>query len=260
MKAITQAILLFCVPAIFVLSCKKNSNSSVNKPILTLSKSSVKKGEPLVVSSNEVRANSFIKWSVIPFSPNTWISPAGNKSVILFSNQGSYSITANYFSDSLAVTPYDSSSSPVTVSDSIYNDTVAHCNSILEVPILVGDQLILTPISYSDTGLVLLAHTVDIYDNYYPSLNYTTGTDSTVGYEFDFGTILEYPCGNWTSAPTPATTSLAFHGLTSGTQDLTIVLNGAVYRGTLTVSSTECSFSWNYSSGVIISPLAIQKQ
>jgi hypothetical protein len=158
------------------------------------------------------------------------------------------------------MSPYDSSSSTVTVSDSLYNDTtIAHCNSIVSIPISSGDQISLTPISYSDSaGLVLLAHTGNVY-NFFPSLAYG-GNFSGVGgvYECDFNSIIEYPC-NGSNSPAPATGDVFFNSLTNGTYDLVFKLNGTTYQGSLVVSNTTCTFNWSYNSGVIIYPLQIQK-
>jgi hypothetical protein len=181
--------------------------------------------------------------------------------VILFSNSGNYTITANYYVDSIATTPYDSSSSPIIVSDSVYNDSVASCNLLTEVPIQSGDLITLTPISYSDTGLVLLAHTQLTYGNYYPNLGFPEIADSADGnYVFGFGQVTENPCSASTSAPVPATGSLSFTGLNNGVHSLTIVLNNTLYTGSLNVTDASCTFSWNYTSGIVISPLTIQKQ
>jgi hypothetical protein len=263
MKIIIKAFFSFCLLAAFVVACKKDNSASTttNKSTLTLSKSSVKMGEPLVVATNETGSNLFTKWSVTP-AVNTWISSSNNKTVILFSSPGAYIVTASYFTDSVSPIPYDSSSSPVTVTDSVYNDSVVSCNLLTQVPINNGDQITLTPISYSDTGLVLLAHTQQTYGTYYPSLGNVQLTDSADGvYVFGFGTVTQYPCSNSsTNGPTPATGILSFAGLSNGTHNITIALNSVTYQGTLLVTDTDCTFTWNYSSGIIISPLQIQKR
>jgi hypothetical protein len=80
------------------------------------------------------------------------------------------------------------------------------------------------------------------------------------GYEFDFGIVTQYPCGNANLALTPATTWLFFSALTSGIHNLTIEFNAVNYRGTLSVNETSYSFNWNNTSGVLISPLTREKQ
>jgi len=261
MKKINGILVSLCLMAAFVIACKKNESSSSNKSSLTLSKASVKMGEPLIVSSSATGSNLVTKWSVSP-SVNTWVSSANNKTVILFSSPGTYTVTASYFSDSTTPAPYDSSSSAVIVTDSIYNDSaVVSCDLLAQVPINSGDQIILTPISYSDTGLVLLSHTQQTYGNYYSSLGIIELTDSADGvYNFGFGAITESPCDTYfTNGPTPATGSLSFSRLSIGTHNITLALNGVPYQGTLVVTAAECTFAWNYTSGIIISPLQIQR-
>jgi hypothetical protein len=223
----------------------------------------VKKGEPFFATTNATGTNLAIKWSINPSLPSTWTSAEGNKSSFLVATPGSYTITASYFADSTNVgaQAFDSSSNTVIVSDSVYSDSsVAICDALIEVPILLNDQLTITPVSYSDTGLALFVHTQDTYANHYPTLNYGIGSDSTVGYEFEFGTITEYPCGSPTVSPTPASALLSLGAMTPGTFPFSVVLSGTVYTGSVVVTPSSCTFNWNYSSGVIISPLTIQLQ
>lgn len=267
MKNIISALGLAFLIIVFSVSCKKNNNGggSSTKPVLTLSSSSVKRNQPLVASTNVISSNLVVRWSVNAAANNSWISPSGNKSIILFSNSGSYTVTASYFADSAATTPYDSSTSPVTVTDSIYNDssgTWANCNSYAHVPTASSDQIFLTPVSYSDTGLVFVAHTQQTYGDQYPLLDYgpIPDTISASGYGFVFGTVTESPCNIATGTPTPATAILSISSLMQGANDFTIFFNGAVYEGTITVTNTQISFSWHYTSGIIISPMTIMKQ
>ncbi len=259
MKTLFRVLLFICLFAVIAVACQKNSSpANGNKSTLTLSKQSVKQGEPLVVTANETGAN-FIKWSVTP-SASTWISAPTNATTnFLFYSQGTYLISANYFLDSTASAPYDSSSVYISVSDSIYNDTIAFCNSLVQAPIKTGDMLILTPVNYSDTGLVLSMHSQDIYGNNYPGFGNVEATSNNNTYSFSFNNITEYPCYS-TAQPMVATGILTFAGLVNGSYNVTIAFNGTSYQGVLAVTGTSCTFSWNYSSGVIISPLQIQKQ
>ena len=247
---------------IFGSSCKKSDDSQI-KPIVTLSKSTIKIGEPVIATTN---SNVVVRWSVKESPINTWISSSKNKSAIIFSVPGTYAVTANYFRDSTASSSYDSSASSVIVTDSIYNDSSeAHCLSIALLPLNADEQITLTPVSYSDSGLVLIAHTRDTYGAYYPMLAYTQMSDIATGYGFSFSNIVTYPC---TYVPLdialPGTTIISFgganHPLQNGTSDVTFNLNGTTYKGTLTVTSASCTFNWNYTSGVTISPLVIQKR
>jgi hypothetical protein len=102
MKTLIRAFLFICLLASFAVACQKNSSSAnANKSTLTLSKQSVKQGEPLIVTANETSTN-FIKWSVSP-SASKWISsPTSTTTDILFYSPGTYLISAGYFLDSTA--------------------------------------------------------------------------------------------------------------------------------------------------------------
>jgi hypothetical protein len=179
----------------------------------------------------------------------------------VFSNPGTYTVTASYFSDSTASVPYDSSYSPVTVTDSVYNssDSTANCGTAQSISVNSGDLITLTPLPYtSDTGLVLIAHTQNLYGNQYPYLNYTFTDHMSGGYQVNFIGVTTYPCGYTTDGATPASSILSFNSA-SGTHDIIITVNGTTYTGTLVVTDTSYTFTWNYTSGVIISPLQIQK-
>jgi hypothetical protein len=244
-------------------SCQKNNSSNSSKPQLTLSSSTIKRNQPLVASTNVISADLVVKWSVNSSANNSWISSSGNRSVILFSSSGNYTVTASYFADSTSSSPYDSSSSPVIVTDSIYNDSSGQsvsCTALVQVPISNNDQIFLTPVNYSDTGLAFIAHTQLTYGNQYPWLNFETTPDTTSGYGFVFATVTENPCNNSTALPVAATGIPSINPLTIGTHDFTVILNGNVYQGELEVTATSCTFIWNYTSGVIISPLSITKQ
>src|SRR5579862_8970676 len=105
-----------------------------------------------------------------------------------------------------------------------------------------------------------LAHTQLTYGDQYPLLDYSLIPDTTAGYGFVFGTVTESPCGFVTGTAMPATGILSIHALTAGTNDFTIMVDGTIYAGTLTVTGNQCIISWNYTSGVTISPLSITKQ
>lgn len=258
MKTTIRIFLSACFLSLFTIACKKNENFQ-SKSTLTLSNEIVQIGEPLAVASNAAGTNLVTKWSVSP-SGESWISPSDNKSVILFSGAGNYTITATYFTDSSAVTPYDSSSSTVVVKDNIYGDGMAHCLAIALAPINTNDQITLTPVSYTDSALVLLVHTQQLYGANYPSLGNNELTDkASEGYNFSFSSVYQYPCNGATFAPVPATGILSFKGLSNGIHKIAFSLNGNNYTGSVTVTDTDCTFTWNDASGIIISPLHILK-
>jgi len=124
---------------------------------------------------------------------------------------------------------------------------------------LPNDQINLTPISYSDTGLVFIAHTQQSY-SFSPILDCGGNHPPSAGVlECDFNSTLFFPCLG-SNIPTPALGIVSFTSLTTGTFSLVFKLNGNVYQGSVTLTTTQCVISWNNTSGVTISPLVIQKQ
>ena len=259
MKTIIRIFLSISFLSVFTIACKKNENLQ-SESTLTLSSKMLNIGEPLTVGSHTTGSGSVTKWSVSP-SGKSWIAPSGNKSVILFFGAGNYKITATYFTDSSARTPYDSSFSPVVVNDSIFSNEKAHCLVVASVPVKTNDQITLTPLSYSDAGLVLFAHSQELYGNNFPGFGNNMLMDNTgAGYNFSFSVVYEYPCEGATLSPTPATGSFSIKGLSNGVHKLSFSLNGKNYTGSVTVTDTDCTFTWNYVSGIVISQLHILKQ
>ena len=261
MKTKMNALIVAAIVILTAGSCKKN-NSSTTKPGFTLSKSSIKIGEPLIATAN---GGAYVKWSVKSTS-SVWISRPGNKSAIIFSASGSYNVNAAYYVDSISTSPYDSSSLPVMVTSGVYSDSSGSapgCSGLIQDSIKVNEQINITPVNYSDTGLVLVAHTQNTYGNYYPLLNYSGSFDSATGYKFIVTNVSDYPCGKATDPYLPATAIFYFGNMSAplkaGTYNIEFSMNGTQYNGTLTVSSTSCTFNWSYSSGIIIAPSTIQK-
>ncbi len=257
MKNYRITISLFISLSLIAIGCNKNSKNPT-KPELTLSKSMVKIGEPLVAATNGLTAGSAVKFSAVG-NGSSWLSSSGDSATYIFTSSGTYQISATFLSAPNGPA-YDSSYSSVTVSDSLYNDSgYAHCDIVLSLPIASGDQINLTPISFSDSaGLVFLATTSNMYSAF-PSLATGGNFVGVAGvFECDFNAVIEYPC-NGPSYPTPATTDVFFSSVNNGTYALVIKLNGTTYTGSMLVTDVSCTFNWNYNAGVTISPLQIQK-
>ncbi len=246
-------------------SCSKDTSKSSTKPgpnALTLSASVVQKGEPLVVTAPAGSSLSSLRWVV---SPATFahITSGNGQAVVLFSRQGTYQVSAIYLDSTGNTGAGDSitASSPVTVTDSVYTPPSAGLDTVS----LAGDQITLTPSSDSVSDLLMLAQTGKAY-NCFPSLLYSIaqGAGGTTGIVINIEQVVEgssaYNCNGATNPAssylflTPFVSSLA-----NGTYPFTVRLNNTNYTGSLTISDAAYTFSWNYSSGVVISPLQIQK-
>jgi hypothetical protein len=263
MKIVIKIFFVFLLFFSFFAACKKSDNTGQNtnsKSVLTLSKTTVKRGEQLLASTNLSETGSKIKWTVYP-SGSSNISSANKEAAAIFALAGTYHITASYYSPSDTSVAYDSSSSPITVTDSFYTPTSNGMN--VDTASLAGDQITLIPVMASDSVVVMLAQTRNLY-NCTPYLTaYGAGGNFYSNYSllFDFksGEVVE-GTGDCNGAKNPAIAYIFFNPAANGTYNFSAFLNGVTYQGSVTVTNTDYTFSWNYTSGIIISPLQIKKQ
>ncbi len=251
--------LLFLIPTLsfLILSCSKNPVSTSEKPILLLSKTSVKMGEPLYASLTGQAVNTNVAWSSNT-DGHIWPTQNTDSAIYIFTSPGTYTVKANFQSHINGSN--DSTDGNVIVTDSIFSDTVSATCDVNAVKTLTpDDQIFLTPVDYSDTGLVFVAHTANLY-NHSPLLNSNGEIHVTVsGFEVDISSALIYPCSGST-APAPAFGLIVITGLTNRTYTLSFKLNNTTYSGSMTVTDSNISFTWTSSSGVTISPLSIQRR
>jgi hypothetical protein len=260
MKKYTIINALILAFMLFIFGCNKNTTSSGGtESVLTVSKSTVKIGEPVIATANST--STAITWST-PSNGQVWPSTHSDSATFVFTRAGSYQITAYIpnTNTSFGTLNEDSSNATVVVTDSVYGDTSSvHCDVIVVKTLSTDDQINLTPISFSDTGLIFIAHTQDLYTSS-PILNCGGNLPPSNGtFECDFNSTFEYACLG-SPTPAPAVGIVSFTSVTNGTYNLVFKLNGTTYQGTVTVTDTNCTITWSYSSGVTISPLTIQKQ
>ena len=226
-----------------------------------LSKLNVKRGEPFYASVNVPDSNSSVKWTIKP-SDSTQIIPAGKQATIYIALSGSYRITANFYSPADTVNAYDSSNSTIIVNDSIY--TAPPSNSGIDTISISGDQITLKPITFSDTGLVIMANTTRLYNctSYiqgFEILPGPPGPTSTITLDFNSAWIEDIP-GNCQGALNTAYGIVGFNTFfENGIHPFKANLNQVNYVGSLTVTDTAYTFAWNYTSGITISPLHIKR-
>ena len=257
MKSSQSPVWVIPILCLFISSCAKDPQINTNnKPVLEFSNTSVKIGQAVYVTTSSISSGTTVKWST---GTNGQIWSSGDTATLLFTGPGTYTVKALYTTGSGTVA-YDSSIGYVTVVDSLYTDTATmHCNVVGQITLFPNDQVNLTPISYSDTGLIFIAHTQLPY-SFSPILDCGGNHPLTAGVlECDFNSTLVFPCIG-SNVPTPAVGIVSFTSLTTGTFNLEFKLNGNLYQGSVNVSSTQCVISWTDTSGVTISPLVIQKQ
>jgi hypothetical protein len=261
MKIVIKIFFVLLLFIAFYTSCKKNVNADHTTngiSVLTLSKTTVKRGEQLLVSTNLSDANSKIKWTVFP-SGSSNVSSANKEAGAIFAFAGTYRITASYYAPSDTSVAYDSSSSPIVVTDSFYTPTSNGMN--VDTASLAGDQIILIPVKASDSVFVMLAQTNNLY-NCTPYLTaYGAGGDFSSSLLFDFRSVeVVEGTGECNGAKNPAIAYIFFNPAANGTYNFSAFFNQVTYQGTLTVTDTDYTFTWNYTTGILISPLQIKKQ
>jgi hypothetical protein len=249
--------LLFLIPALsfLILSCTKHPVSTSDKAILLLSKTAVKIGEPMYATLSRQANNTNVVWSSNS-DAHIWPTTNTDSAIYIFTSPGTYTIKANFQSNINGSN--DSTNGNITVTDSIFSDTVT-CNVIVVKNLTADDQINLTPVDYSDTGLVFVAHTTNLYDHS-PILNSNGDIQVTEsGFEVNISSALLFPCTG-SAAPAPAVGQVALTGLTNRTYTLSFKLNNTTYSGLMIVTESNISFDWTSSSGVTISPLTIQRR
>jgi hypothetical protein len=244
---------------LWILSCAKDPQIDIQqKPTIVFSKSSVKIGEPLYVTSSGGPAGTTVQWTT-GTNGHVWPSANSDTATFLFTSPGTYQVKAVFHSGS-NMTGYDSSNTNITVIDSLFTDTsTAHCDVIIQKTLTADDQISLTPVSFSDTGLIFVAHTQNAYPHS-PILDCGGNLPPSGGsFECDIKSTLLFACFGST-LPSPAVGIVSFTSVTIGTFPLIFKLNGTSYSGSLMVTNTQATITWSYNSGVTISPLTIQKQ
>jgi hypothetical protein len=245
-----------------MLSCVKNTAtieyiaSNPNRNLVSLKP--MKKGEPFVILPVLPDSNATVRWTIRP-SDSTQLSINGNQVTISISLAGSYVITANFYAPSNSVSPYDSSTYTIIVSDSVYTPQV---RSDYDTVLLDGRAITLVPVSTSGT-LEFIAQTAIKYNctSYILAIGFFQGTNipqTTIVFYFDSARIAisNADCGG---IKNPATINVALDSLANGFHPIYVELNRILYQGSVDVTDSNYAFTWPYSSGVIISPLQIKK-
>ena len=214
-------------------------------------------GEPLYASLSGQATNTNVAWSSNS-GGHIWPTQNTDTAIYIFTSPGTYTVKANF--QSQVNGSNDSTDGNVIVTDSIFSDTVTvTCDAVVVQNLTEDDQINLTPVDYSDTGLVFVAQTTNLY-NHSPLLNSNGEIHvSESGFEVDISSALIFPCSG-SAAPAPAVGLVTLTGLTNRTYQLSFKLNNNLYFGTMTVSDSNIVFSWPSSTGVTMSPLTIQRR
>ncbi|MBB6109288.1 hypothetical protein SAMN05421821_104300 [Mucilaginibacter lappiensis] len=137
-------------------------------------------------------------------------------------------------------------------------------DTIVLVP-LTGDQITLAPgFSPSAVGdsvsISFNAHTTNLYCAH-GTLQYQAIIDYNKNFSIDFFNVREPSiCPVGAKIPMVASPVLIRHAnLANGNYPLKVTLNSTTYTGSITVTSANITFNWNYTSGVVISPKTLTR-
>jgi hypothetical protein len=258
MKNICLLFSSFLLAAAMIPACKKSSSAQHQAaPLLTLSKPAVKKGEQVFATVALPSGAVNVKWD-IGLSANALVFPGTGNAKVIFASAGKYQISAKYYSTTGAALPYDSSTAPVTVTDSVFqpDDLMSGWDSVT----LTGNVITLIPVAATDSGLVVAAQTADLYDcsAYITAYGWGQGP-SSLSFLFSNAEAVQTG-GSCNGMKSPAISYIFFTALANGTYSVSVDYAQATYQGSLTVTDHDFTFSWPYSTGVVIAPLSIPRQ
>lgn len=229
-------------------SCKKDSDPNIQSGLDASKTSDIKLGEPVVFKLAETDASGIVTWTVTP-NDEIQIIPSGKTASILFGNPGSYSVSA--------ISGNIKGRTDVMVEDSIYNPGGG--GTATYEP-LTGDQVFITVTRYDSMGISGLDFRY-ITEKKYNCLNHTllvenifSGQDLRIDFKSVYIPSEEF-C---TAGEDYASGGTAWYPVDEGSHELQVVLDGQTYTGSFVKSGSTFTFSWPYSSGVILTPTVLQ--
>ena len=267
-------------------ACKKSSDISATNPqsnnVLSAAKvSNIKSGEPVAFAlKSSSNSSAAITWKVIP-AVGVYKAISGKKATFKFTVAGKYivTVTDGFVNDSTSVSvdsiPYTGNDTThyAPIDSSFYPPYIPPVDSTnyhngsgdSAIAFLSHDQINITP-SLVDTGgitsgILMQASTSKQYPSSAATLVSTLGYDSTSGNGFDLnyqGVLL--PTGTTAAGiSTVANTANFLFTWQDGKYALHIVFNNVTYTGSVTKKGNTYTFTWPYTSGVVISPLVLTK-
>lgn len=247
--------LFYCIMALvpaFIIIQGCNKLGSVISPAgqISATRAELKVGEIDTVLAVNAKATDNIAWMVTPTGFNT-ISTKDNAATLVFSKAGSYTVKANINgspTDALSIKVNEAPTPPA-------NTTLT----------LTGDRINLVPAYHKSaladtTYIYFTATTTKTYCGS-SKLNLTNSIDASGNYLLNFTNVLQYAgCSG-----TPSTIhNWAYFKqtpiqLANGTYPLNVTLDGTTYTGSISVTTTNVTFNWTYTSGVVIAPKVLTR-
>lgn len=257
MKTLTYLAIFFAL--LFTLgACKKGTIPTVH---LEAAHATIKIGQTDTLELMGAATADSVKWTVAPSGFN-WIVSSHNHAIVNFNQAGVYTITTVVTNS----TPYTYTYNyTIIVTNEVYHPTPPPATGASHISI-AGDQITLlahyNKSTKSDSAYVYFnAQTANNYTCSNSSLNYTHSLDASNHFSINFIDMYQPATKDCTTGNTPITSpvipfinNVQNYALANGTYPLTVGLNGVTYTGSLTISATDVTFSWTYTSGVMITP------
>jgi hypothetical protein len=208
------------------------------------------------VTAAQVAGAHAIKWSVSPAS-GTSLFPNKNDVVALFSNPGTYHVTAQYYADSAGSgAPIDSSTSPIQVSDSVYTPPPA---TGYDSVVLTGLNLTVMPFAAHDSGGLYLVVSTNTWYSCNPHLDWSINLSASGAIDIYFYSVTAQTNNCAGSTNMPGTAYIYLYPPANGTYPLNIHMNGQDFDGTLTVTDQSYQVGWPDASRVSWTTIDISK-
>jgi hypothetical protein len=228
-------------------SCKKDSDVNIQSGLDASKTSDIKLGEPVVFKLAEADASAIVNWTVTP-NTEVQIQPSGKTASILFGNPGSYSVSA--------ISGNIKGRTDVIVDDSIFNPGGGGTPTYEP---LTGDQIFITVTRYDSMGISGLDFRY-ITEKKYNCLNHNllfsnefSGQDLKVVFNAVYIPSEEY-CSTGEDYASGGT---AWYPVSEGSHGLEVFLDGVTYTGSFVKSGSTYTFTWPYTSGVVLTPPVI---
>jgi len=257
MKKLTYIVIFFAL--LFALgACKKGTITAVH---LEATHAIIKIGQTDTLELVGASATDSVSWTVTPSGFN-WIVSSHNHAIVNFNKAGNYTITTVV---NTAAYTY-MSTYLITVTNEVYNPTPPPVGGQASHISLAGDQITLlahyNKSTKSDSAYVYFnAQTANNYTCGNSYLNYTHSLDASNHFSINFIDMYQPAPKDCTTGGTTITSpvipfvqSVQNTYLANGTFPLTVSLNGVTYTGSVSITATDVTFNWPYTSGVTITP------
>ncbi len=228
-------------------SCNKDKNEPTLSGVNASKTSQIKLGEPVDFKFSQAPEGITVQWTVVPFN-DVQINASGNAASILFSNAGSYTVSAIFGKVK--------GSTNVSVMDSIYNPGGGGTPTY---ELLTGDQIFITVSGTDSMGISGLIFRY-ITEKKYQCLNHTLLFDnnfSEQNLQIDFKSVMIPSIENCASGEDNASGGTCWFPIADGNHGFEVILDGITYSGSFVKNGGTCTFTWPYNSGVTITPLVV---